>query len=173
MNHLHKLRTKLCRELAQSELSARKHPAREARRLGDVPPARALREIAAHAEAMWSCFEEQIGRQPLGLRLGRAVGAALSAFRHAILDRVVDAERSYRATLLGLRHGVDVMRLLRAVAAREGDFDLAVLCDEVLVERLVLLDRAEQVMVWFAERPQLALQSGLQLVLHPAPPRAP
>jgi hypothetical protein len=29
--------------------------------------------------------------------------------------RFVDAERSYRATLLGLRHGVDVARLLREV----------------------------------------------------------
>ena len=36
-------------ELFQTERSAYRHPIREAKRLGDVPPAIALRAVAAHA----------------------------------------------------------------------------------------------------------------------------
>jgi len=175
MKDLDKLHAKLCRELAQSEHSARTHCLREARRLGDTPPARALREIAAHAEAMQPRLEVAMRRtgQRTGLRLGRAVGALFSALRHALFDRMIDTERSYRGTLLGLRHGVDVMRLLRAVASREGDLYLEAYCEEVLAERIRLLGRAERALSWFAERPALALRSGLHSALHPTPSRAP
>lgn len=171
MTDLHRLSAKLCRELSQSEHSAWVHARREARRLRDLPPGRALREISAHAGATRPRFEALMRRrrQRIGPGLGRAVGAAFSALRHAVFDRILDAERSYRGTLLGLRHGADVLRLLRAVAAREGDLDLAIFCDEVLVERLVLLERAERALAWFADRPALALRSGLQLTLHPGP----
>jgi len=174
MKDLHKLHAKLCRELAQSEHSARTHSLREARRLGDSPPARALRAIAGHAASKRARLEVVMERrgQRIGLRLGRAVGAMFSALRHAIFDRMIDTERSYRGTLLGLYHGVDVMRLLRAVAAREGDLYLMAFCDEVLGERLALLERAERALSWFAERPALALRSGLQSALHPGPTRA-
>jgi hypothetical protein len=174
MDDLHRLGAKLCRELAQSEHDARVQPLREARRLGNIPPGRALRDIAAHAQVVRPRLESLMRDQGqrVGLGLGRTVGAIFAVLRHAIFDRVIDAERSYRGTLLGLRHGVDIMRLLRAVAAREGDLLLAIFCDEVLVERLVLLDRAEQALSWFAERPTLALRSGLQLTLHPGPTRA-
>src|ERR1051325_7476742 len=40
----------LTRELFQTEKSAKTHPVVEADRLGDVPPAQALRAVAAHAE---------------------------------------------------------------------------------------------------------------------------
>jgi hypothetical protein len=171
MSDLHKLRTKLCRELAQSEHDARTHPRREARRLGDTPPGRALRAIAAHAAATQPRFDALMQRrgQRLGRRLGRTVGAVFSALRHAVFDRMIGTERSFRGTLLGLRHGVDVMRLLRAVASREGDLYLAGYCDEVLAERVALLERAERALAWFADRPTLALRSGLQVALHPGP----
>jgi hypothetical protein len=173
MRDLHKLRAKLCRELAQSEHDARIHPRREAGRLGDTPPGRALRAIATHAAGTYpryAALMQRRGRR-IGLGLGRTVGALFSALRHAIFDRVIDTERSYRATLLGLRHGVDVMRLLRAVAAREGDLYLAAYCDDVLAERLALLDRAEHALGWFADRPAFALRSGLHLALQAGPSR--
>jgi hypothetical protein len=172
MKDLDKLHAKLCRELAQSEHSARMHCLREARRLGDTPPARALRTIAAHAEAMQPRLEVVMRRGGPGLRLGRAVGALFSALRHAVFDRMVDTERSYRGTLLGLHHGVDVMRLLRAVAAREGDLYLEAYCEEALAERIRLVERAERMLSWFAERPALALRSGLGNALHAGPSRA-
>lgn len=165
MSDLHKLRTKLCRELAQSEHDAKLHTMREARRLGPVPPAVALRAIATHAEEHRPRLEALLRRQPVGLRLGRAVGFMFSTVRHYVLDRVIDAERSYRATLLGLKHGVDVARLLREVADREGDTALVWFCDELLDERARLIENVEQQLAWFADRPHLALRSGLHLAL--------
>ena len=177
MDDLHKLREKLCREVAQSEHSARSHTLREARRLGDAPPALALRAIAAHAEAIRPRLEALLrrNRQQIGSRLGRTADTVLAALRHAVVDHLppvthlLDVERGYRAVLLGLRHGVDAVRLLRAVAAREGDFRLAGFCDELLLERLARLERAERSLGWFADRPTLALRSGLQGALSPRP----
>jgi hypothetical protein len=176
MDDLHKLCEKLCREVAQSEHSARSHTLREARRLGDAPPALALRAIAAHAEAIRPRLEALLRRrgQILGSRLGRTADTVLAAFRHAVsghlsVTHLLDAERGYRAVLLGLRHGVDAFRLLRAVAAREGDLRLAGFCDELLLERLARLERAERSLGWFADRPTLALRSGLHGALPPRP----
>src|SRR5688572_15180511 len=119
MQDLEKLYAKLCRELAQSEQSASVHPRREARRLGDTAPAQALLAIAAHADELRPRFEALMAkRQPKGIEIGRVFGRAFSAIRHAIADRLIDAERSYRGTLLGLHHGIDVTRLLREVALR-------------------------------------------------------
>jgi hypothetical protein len=168
MTDLDQLCNKLCRELAQSERSAEVHTLREARRLGDVPPARALLALSDHARAARPRLALLMRRrdQRVGLGLGRAVGEMFSALRHAIFDRLIDAERSFRGTLLGLRHGIDAMRLLRAVAAREGDLALAGYCEDVLAERLVLVAHAERALGWFADQPGLALRSGLSLALH-------
>lgn len=169
MGDLHKLGTKLCRELAQSEHSAAVHPRREARRLGEVPPAEALLAIADHAEAQRPRFETlMIKRQPIGLPLGRSVGELFSGLRHVLFDRLIDTERSFRGTLLGLHHGIDVVRLLREVAQREGDSYLLRFCDEWLVDRISLVERAQQTLGWFAEQPSRAIRSGLRIALQPA-----
>lgn len=153
MQDLHELRATLCGELAQSELDAQLHPRREARRLGDIPPAHALLAIAEHARELQPRFDAlMVKRQPKPPHLGRAFGKMFSALRHAIVDRLIADERSYRATLLGLRHGVDCTRLLREVALCEGDYHLVRFCDELLVERLALIERAEQTLAYFAER---------------------
>lgn len=166
MSDLQKLRTKLCRELAQSEQSARLHPRREARRLGKVPPAAALRSIADHAEELRPRFDALMREdQPVGLRVGRWVGQLFSALRHGLFDRMIDTERSFRGTLLGLRHGIDTTRLLREVATRLGDVYLVAFCDELLARRLPLIARAEATLSWFAEQPARALQSGLRQAL--------
>ena len=166
MTDLHKLRSKLCRELAQSEQSARVHPVREARRLGNSPPAVALRAIADHAEEMRPRLEALLRRdQSIGLAIGESFGRLLSAMRHLLLDRIVDTERSFRGTLLGLHHGVDVAILLRDVARRAGDAHLVTFCDELLATRRRLVEQAEASLVWFAEQPARALKSGLRAAL--------
>jgi len=165
MTDLQKLRAKLCRELAQSEHSAEVHPRREARRLGSSPPAVALRAISDHAATMKPRFAAVIGGQHAGLAIGRAFGEAFSGLRQAVFDRVIDVERSYRGTLLGVTHGLDVVRMLRAIAVRSGDVPLAALCDEWLVTRIRLSAAAEAALTWFAARPEVALQSGLRIAL--------
>lgn len=134
------LRDKLSRELAQAEHDARIHTRREAGRLGDVPPARALLAIADHADEVEVVIEKLIGhRQPVGLRVAHAVALALSNARHYVFDRLIRTERSYRMTLLGLRHGLDTLRVLREVAAVNHDVKLLKFCDLILVERLCLI----------------------------------
>ncbi len=167
---LRRLREKLCRELSQSERSATVHPRREAKRLGDVPPAHAFLAIAEHAESVARRLSALIRRrQPVGARVGAVVGEMLSQLRHALFDRMIDRERSYRGTLLGLHHGMDLTRLLRDVALRLGDVALVRLCDELLVERLSLIEHAEQALAWFAEHPDVALGAGTRRLLQPGP----
>lgn len=172
MNDLPRLRYKLCRELARRELAMEVRATREARRLGDTPPGRVARAIAAHVEAVEPRLRALMRRrgQRVGLGFGRTAGAVLAAVRHAVLDpaidRAVDRERSFRATLLELRRGADLLRLLRAVATRAGDPYLAGFCDDVLVERLVLAERAERTLGWFADEPARALRAGLRVALH-------
>jgi hypothetical protein len=162
---LQRLRNKLCREVAQSEHDAVIHTAREAKRLGSIPPADALRAISAHAMALEPSVDKLLADQPVGRSVGRAIGETFSALRHFFLDRLIDTERSFRATLLGLRHGVDCVRLLREVGVCANDSGLIRWCDGYLLERLSLLEHAEQTLHWFAERPSRALQSGLVIAL--------
>ena len=163
MTDLQKLREKLCRELAQSEHSAEVQPRREARQLGDTPPAAALTAISEHAAEMKPRFDNVIsGRRATrrGVRIARAVGEMFSTLRRAVFDRLIDTERSYRGTLLGVDHGIDVVRMLRAVAIREADAPLVELCEDWLTTRIALVEQAQLALDWFAARPELALASG-------------
>lgn len=143
------------------------HTRREARRLGDVPPARALQALGEHARQQRPRFDAlACRRQPeRGLQIARAVGEMFSTLRNLLFDRMIDTERSYRGTLLGFRHGVDVTRLLREVAIRLGDERLLQFCDEWLEQRSVLLHEAERQLAWFADLPTRALKSGLATAL--------
>jgi hypothetical protein len=171
MQAIQELREKLCRELAQSEHDAVVHCTREARRYGALPPGQAFRAIAAHAKenrprlkAVWGA------KQRLGIRAGRAVGEVFSMLRHAAVDWAIDAERSYRATLLGLRHGLDAARLLREVLIQQQDDDARRRCDQLIEGRDRLLSRAEHRLRWFAEHPEVALRSSRPQVSKPAAP---
>jgi hypothetical protein len=157
---LERLRTKLGRELAQAEHDAIIHCEREAGRYGHLPPGEAFRAIADHAREVRPQLAAVWGDQPTGVRAGRVVAEVFSAVRQFALDRVTDAERSYRATLLGLRHGVDVVRLMREVLVRQHDHEPLRVCNELLERRLRLLGRAEERLRWFAEHPDVALRSS-------------
>jgi hypothetical protein len=169
MDDLERLRAKLCRELAQSERSADVHSRREARRLGDIPPSRALHALGEHARAQRQRFDAIANqRQPqTGLQIARAIGQVFSALRNLLFDRMIDSERSYRGTLLGFRHGVDTVRLLREVAVRLGDDRLVEFCDDWLPRRVELVTRAERQLAWFADVPSRALRSGTRVALGP------
>jgi hypothetical protein len=163
-----RLRDKLCREIAQAEHDARIHTRREAGRLGDVAPGRALLAISEHATEIEPVLAK-LTHQPVGLHIARAVADVFSAARHFFFDRLIDSERSYRATLLGLKHGIDATRLLREVVTLTNDIALLKFCDLVLVERLCLIEDAEQALSWFAENSALALKSGGRRLTLPAP----
>jgi hypothetical protein len=162
MNPREKLRSKLCRELAQSEHSAIYHSTREAKRLGDVPPAHALLAIAEHARSYQKRFEIVAKEHPtLGLSIGRAVGEVFSLLRHVIFDRMIDVERSYRGTILGAKHGTDVARLLREVALVDHEAAMIDFVNAWLSEREALVRAAETQLAFFAEEPKIAIRSGL------------
>ena len=170
MTPLHKLYSKLCRELAQSEHSAIVHTRREARRLGDVPPAVALRALGAHAASLRPRLNALMAtRQPLGAMVARSLGQAFSTLRHFLFDRLIDVERSYRGTLLGFHHGISTARLLREVSQRLGDTHMAGYCDDMLFDRVPLVDEAEREVTWFARIPTKAIRTGLRAALEPQP----
>jgi hypothetical protein len=163
---LRRLREKLCRELAQSEHDAVIHTTREAARLGTNAPAAQLRAIAAHAEHLRPRLDAlMIPAQPIGIRIGRLVAEVFSGLRHFLFDRTLSAERSYRATLLGLRHGIDTAWLLRDVARRSEQIRLFRFCDDLISEREVLVREAERALVWFADHPAVAMASGARIAL--------
>lgn len=169
MNPLRKLYNKLCRELAQSERSAIVHTRREARRLGDTPPARALRALGAHAVATQPRFHELVElRQRTGTMLGRRFGELFSTLRHYLFDRLIDVERSYRGTLLGFHHGLAVARLLREVAERLDEQAVVAFFNQWIPERAALLEAAERELSWFADAPRKAIRSGMRVAFEPA-----
>lgn len=147
----------LIRELFQTETSARIHPIVEADRLGEVPPAHALRAVAGHAaEAL-----EQL--PPLVVRLelpvshaGKALGAALSSLRDHFIDLLVNTEKSYRGTLIGMHHGVDLVELVQYAAREQGEDALAEWCAAWLERRRPLVAAAASQLAWFAANPVLA-----------------
>ena len=156
-----RLLDKLVREITRAELQAVDHPVREARRIGDSPPVLALREVALHAGAMRPRFETLLQGHDVTLHRG-GFGATLATLRHLVVERVIDAERSYRTALLDLRHGIDVVKLLRDVARREMLFGVIRWCDDWLCARRTLVAGVEAQLGWFAEDAEIAL--GISLV---------
>lgn len=149
--------TLLTHELFQTEQSACDHPVVEARRLGDVPPAWVLRAVAEHATEALAELKPLVARpdRPNG-GIGRTLGHAFSAIRDHLADVLLSSEKSYRATLLGMRHGVDLTELVRSLAATTGDDDLVAWCDAWLARRRPLVEAAAGELAWFAAHPLAA-----------------
>jgi len=149
-----RLLEKLLRELVRSEAQAIEHAPREAKRIGETPPVDALRDVAVHALQMRPRFQHVLDGHSLAAGRG-GITATLSTLRHLVTDRIHDAERAYRAALLDLRHGLDVVRVLREVARLEELFALIRWCDDWLGARRTLVARVEAQLAWFAEQPFL------------------
>lgn len=153
-----KLLDTLVRELYQAERAAQRHGALEADRLGGVPPASAMRAVARDADAVLR--ELPALSRKLGLPVsppGVSMGTLFSILRTTVADRLIDKERSYRGTLLGLRHGVDLVRLLRSAARTDKHKDLATWCGAWLERREPLVDEVAHHLTWFGRHPSQAL----------------
>lgn len=147
----------LVRELFQTERSASSHPLVEAERLGDVPPAEVMRAVAQHAESALAELPGVVSRHRLPASIGgKLVGAAFSVVRDQFADLLLTAERSYRGTLLGLRHGLDLVTLVEQVARRDGDVALADWCTAWLARRAPLVNAVTEQLAWFAANPAVA-----------------
>jgi hypothetical protein len=160
MHATRRLLEKLIREISRSESQAIEHPAREAKRLGEASPVLALRDVADHASAMQARFEDVLHAHEVPIQR-QGLGATLASLRHLVVDRVVDAERSYRTALLDLRHGIDVVQLLRELARRDQElFGVIRWCDDWLGARRTLVARVEAQLSWFALAPPAMIDDG-------------
>ncbi len=154
----HDLLVGLFRELFQTEQSARLHPVREANRLGDVPPAAALRKVAEHAERVMAELPALAEKNQLPISgAGMMLGSLLSNCRQLVIDRIVEPERSYRGTLVGMRHGIDLVGLIGHVARAQNNSELAKWSESWLAERTPLVEAAAHELVWFAQVPEAAM----------------
>ena len=151
-----RLLEKLIRETVRAEAQAMEAPEREARRIGASPPVAALTDIADHAEVMQRRFEVMLEGHELQPHMTRGgLGSTMTSLRHLVVDRVVHGERAYRTTLLDLRHGVEVVKLLREITRRQMLFGLVRWCDDWLAARRTLVARAEAQLAWFADQESL------------------
>ena len=156
---------RLGRELFQAETSARLHCRREADRLGDVPPAAPLRAAAQHADDALRTMTKNTARQELPLSVaGAVVGLAFSVARDLVIDRFFTSEQSYRGTLLGMKHGVDLVKMMNQLAQRQGDIELIQWTDNWLRERESLVQDAEAQLSWFADHTNVAARVARPLI---------
>lgn len=169
------LMVELFRELFQAERSAADHCVREAERLGDVGPAAVLRTIAVHA--LQSLNELPLLASAEGLPasgVAQALGSFFSTVRTTALDWLVQEQISYRGTLLGLRHGLDVARLLGHTADETMSEGLGEWCGEWVLAREPLVRVATEELAWFAQNPHLAIAGASRATQRAAgPPRDP
>ncbi len=169
-----RLLQKLIRETARSEAQALEHPVREAKRIGPMPPIEALQGVADHVTLMQQRFATMLDGHELQTHpSGGGISATFASMRHLVVDRVVDPERAYRTALLDLRHGLEVVKLLREIARREMLFGLSRWCDDWLGARRTLVARVEAQLGWFAEQEvletELASTEDLENDFEPTP----
>ncbi|MFT3924156.1 MAG: hypothetical protein QM778_16595 [Myxococcales bacterium] len=73
---------------------------------------------------------------------------------------------SFRGTLLGARHGVDLVRLIQRSAEASGDDVLAEFCRVWLGRRVPLVERVADDLAWFARHPGRATELAAQARAH-------
>jgi hypothetical protein len=88
------------------------------------------------------------------------VGSLFSIGRDTLADFFLTTEQSYRGTLLGMRHGFDVVTLFRLAALDEGDSQVVAWTDSWLAERQSPVAVVADQMRWFVAHPQRALQNA-------------
>jgi len=141
---------RIVREVGRAELAVIEHAVRESRRLGDdAPPAVALRDIAEHAAAMQPRFATVVSGYDLPSARG-GLGAALSTLRDLVVDRIVQGERAYRIALLDLRHGLDLVKMLRDATRSDQLLGIIRWCDDWLGARRPLISHAERELAWYS-----------------------
>ena len=155
------LSKKLLGEAAQTERSAARHCRIEAERLPDTGPGRAMHAVCTHAEReepkVHRLAEE---RGVAASKIGAAIGNAFSVGRDQVTDLLLTCEQSYRGTLLGMRHGRDLVDLMRLAAATEHDAALEAWATAWLAAREPLLAAAAAELRWFAENQAEAMKNA-------------
>ncbi len=161
MNAHDELVRTLMPEFFQTERSASRHTRVEAGRLGDTPPAEALYAVARHADrAIEGLAELGAALHLPGRMAGQAVGTTFSLLRGGVGDRLLDPERSYRGTLLGIHHGLDLVRLLAATSAYLPALaPLTTFCEAWLHTRTRLAEVCTAELAWFAANPEVATRA--------------
>lgn len=158
---LSKLLGRLFIEVFQTEESALRHPRVEAERLGETGPGRALLAVAGHAERSLAELRDLAKLEQLETTsAGKRIGDLFSLLRDALADRVLDREKSYRGTLLGMHHGLDVVTLLESTARADGRVAMTAWCDRWLAERRPLVERVTAELAWFAANPERAIEGA-------------
>ncbi len=152
----------LTRELFQTETSAERHSSREADRYEpSSPPALALRAVAAHAGRILIELPGLAERAGLTVSKGGVLaGELFSQGRDKLADLFIDRERSYRGTLLGMRHGIDAFRLTNELASSINNYELRDFTKTWLEQRLPLVQAVDEALRWFAEHPDDAVHFG-------------
>jgi hypothetical protein len=149
----------LAHEVFQTETSASKHSRREAERYKDTPVEQALLAVAHHADAALSEFKSLAEQESLPTSVaGGMLGEAFSLVRDFLADRTIEAERSYRGTLLGIRHGIDVVHMVEHVAVAAGRTPLVEWARNWLRTRTPLAQAVEEQLAWFAKHVKVARQ---------------
>jgi hypothetical protein len=138
---------KLVREIARAETQAIEHAPREARRIGNAPPVIALRAVAEHAATMRPRFLAMAGGHEVPIKRA-GIGVSFATLRQVVTS---DPERAFRTALLDLRHGVELVKLLRETARTEMLFGMIRWCDDWLGARRTLLARVEAQLAWYVE----------------------
>lgn len=152
-----KLLHSLLREMQQTECSALLHCGKEATRLGTHGPIGPLRAIVAHVAEFKPQLDELVFEQRVAWpRVGDLSGRAMSFVRSAVFDKLAGHERSYRGTLLGVRHGLDVARMLHQVAIEGANPPVAAFASQWLVGREPLILPLVAGLGWFAAHPGVA-----------------
>jgi hypothetical protein len=155
-----RLMHRLARELYQNELQSLAEARREVRRLGGEPPGVAMSDVVQHAShvvrVLPKLFEER-GIVDGGL-VGPIASLLLGALRRLGVDLVLGHERSYRLTLLGQRHGIDLVFELEQLAIQMHDAPLTEWCRGWLERRVPLVTAVERQLQWFVAHPERALE---------------
>lgn len=151
-------------EAFQAEQSACDHPAREARRLGDAPPADAMRAVSEHAERTLETLADFCEQDGLRGRAATTLGSTFSQLRDKLGDMAIDRQRSYRGTLLGLAHCIHLFELMREVVTT-GGLESAdarqrwlYFINQWLHDRRQLMQAATLALHWFAANPAEAIE---------------
>jgi hypothetical protein len=124
-----------------------------------------LRAVADHADVVLGELPALARRNDMPVsKGGRVTGALFSQLRDKMFDMLIDSDRSYRGTLLGCRHGLDVVRTLQQLSKCMGNLELDAFCTGWLNTRIVLVQRLEDELSWFAQHPAEALKMARPLV---------
>lgn len=165
-NQLERLLHNVVHEVFQTETSAVRHCRREAERLGATGPGRAMNAISEHAARVLEQLGPVCEREDLPVSVGgRALGAFFSEMRDKVVDRLMQSERSYRGTLIGLHHGIDLMKLVTLAAEAAGKPSLLDLCTDWIPARTALVERAVAELAWFVSHPERATELARPLNL--------